>query len=71
MNSFVEEFDDDLDIFEVQEIESHHRLQTIDVYEEKDGITLTDVYDDGFMFIPDEDLENLYEIIRERLIKKY
>jgi hypothetical protein len=71
MNSFVEEFDDDLDIFEVQEIESHHRLQTIDVYEEKDGITLTDVYDDGFMFIPDEDLENLYEIIKERLIKKY
>ena len=71
MNSFVEEFDDDLDIFEVQEIESHHRLQTIDVYEEKDGITLTDVYDDGFMFIPDEDLANLYEIIRERLIKKY
>ena len=71
MNSFAEEFDDDLDIFEVQEIESHHRLQTIDVYEEKDGITLTDVYDDGFMFIPDEDLENLYEIIRERLIKKY
>jgi hypothetical protein len=41
------------------------------VYEEKDGITLTDVYDDGFMFIPDEDLENLYEIIKERLIKKY
>jgi hypothetical protein len=71
MNSFVEEFDDDLDIFEVQEIEMHHRLQTIDVYEEKDGITLTDVYDDGFMFIPDEDLENLYEIIKERLIKKY
>jgi hypothetical protein len=71
MNSFAEEFDDDLDIFEVQEIESHHRLQTIDVYEEKDGITLTDVYDDGFMFIPDEDLENLYEIIKERLIKKY
>ena len=71
MNSFVEEFDDDLDIFEVQEIEMHHRLQTIDVYEEKDGITLTDVYDDGFMFIPDEDLENLYKIIKERLIKKY
>ena len=71
MNSFAEGFDDDLDFFEVQEIESHHRLQTIDVYEEKDGITLTDVYDDGFMFIPDEDLENLYEIIKERLIKKY
>ena len=71
MNSFAEEFDDDLDIFEVQEIEMHHRLQTIDVYEEKDGITLTDVYDDGFLFIPDEDLENLYEIIKERLIKKY
>jgi hypothetical protein len=71
MNSFAEGFDDDLDFFEVQEIESHHRLQTIDVYEEKDGITLTDVYDGGFMFIPDEDLENLYEIIKERLIKKY
>ncbi len=40
------------------------------VYEEKDGITLSDSYDDGFLFIPDEDLISLYEIIQERLMSK-
>jgi hypothetical protein len=70
MNSFVEELDKDVDVFGFQD-ETFHRLETIDVYEEKDGITLSDAYDDGFLFIPDEDLVSLYEIIKERLIKKY
>ncbi len=38
--------------------------------EKKDGITLSDSYDDGFLFIPDEDLISLYEIIQERLMSK-
>ena len=70
MNSFVEELDQDVDVFGTQE-EAFHRLDSVDVYEEKDGITLSDAYDDGFLFIPDEDLVSLYEIIKERLIKKY
>lgn len=70
MNSFVEELDQEVDVFGTQE-ESFHRLQTIDVYQEKDGITLSDAYEDGFMFIPDEDLVDLYEIIKERLINLY
>ena len=70
MNSFVQELDQDVDVFGTQE-ESFHRLQTIDVYQEKDGITLSDAYEDGFMFIPDEDLVDLYEIIKERLINLY
>ena len=70
MNSFVEDLDDDVDVFGYQD-EVFHRLDTIDVYEEKDGITLSDAYEDGFLFIPDEDLVRLYEIIKERLINKY
>jgi hypothetical protein len=70
MNSFVEELDQDVDVFGTQE-EAFHRLDSVDVYEEKDGITLSDAYEDGFLFIPDEDLVSLYEIIKERLIKKY
>ena len=68
--AIVEELDQDVDVFGFQD-ETFHRLDTIDVYEEKDGITLSDAYDDGFLFIPDEDLVSLYEIIKERLIKKY
>lgn len=66
MNSLVE----DDDVFYDDE-ETIHRLQSIDVYQEKDGITLSDAFEDGFMFIPDEDLVELYEIIKQRLINKY
>jgi hypothetical protein len=68
MNSLVEDLDEE--VFDYPE-ETFHRLGSIDAYEEKDGITLSDAYDDGFLFIPDEDLVSLYEIIKERLIKKY
>ena len=70
MNSLVENLEKDVEVFDYPE-ESFHRLETVDVYEEKDGITLSDAYDDGFLFIPDEDLVSLYEIIRDRLMKNY
>ena len=68
MNSLVEDLDEE--VFDYPE-ETFHRLGSIDAYEEKDGITLSDAYDDGFLFIPDEDLVSLYEIIRDRLMKNY
>ena len=70
MNSLVENLEKDVEVFDYPE-ETFHRLDTVDVYEEKDGITLSDAYDDGFLFIPDEDLVSLYEIIRDRLMKNY
>ena len=68
MNSLVEDLDEE--VFDYPE-ETFHRLGSIDAYEEKDGITLSDAYEDGFLFIPDEDLVSLYEIIRDRLMKNY
>ena len=62
MNSLVEEdFDEDI----------IHQLETIDVEENKDGITILDPFDGNVMFINDDDLIYLYEIIKERLLKKY
>jgi len=62
MNSLVEEdFDED----------TIHQLETIDVEENKDGITIFDPFDGNTMFINDDDLVYLYDIIKERLLKKY
>ena len=62
MNSLVEEdFDEDI----------IHQLETIVVEENKDGITILDPFDGNVMFINDDDLVYLYEIIKERLLKKY
>ena len=62
LNSLVEEdFDEDI----------IHQLETIDVEENKDGITIFDPFDGNAMFINDDDLVYLYEIIKERLLKKY
>jgi hypothetical protein len=62
MNSLVEEdFDEDI----------IHQLETIDVEENKDGITILDSLDGNDMFINDDDLVYLYDIIKERLLKKY
>jgi hypothetical protein len=62
MNSLVEEdFDEDI----------IHQLETIDVEENKDGITILDPFDGNAMFINDDDLVYLYDIIKERLLKKY
>lgn len=45
-----------------------HSLETIDVFEEKDGITISDIYEGKSIFINDDDLSYLYEIIKERLL---
>ena len=64
MNSLVEE-----DVFE--EDTYYYQLETIDVEENKDGITILDPFDGNIMFINDDDLIHLYDIIKQRLLKKY
>ena len=64
MNSLIE----DNDVFED---DTYHQLETIDVEEHKDGITLLDSFDGNIMFINDDDLIFLYDIIKQRLLKKY
>jgi putative aminopeptidase FrvX len=65
MNSLVG-FDMDDDLKE----EDIHQLETVDVIEEKDGITISDIYDGSSVFISDDDIPYLYEILKERLISK-
>jgi putative aminopeptidase FrvX len=43
-----------------------HQLTSIDVIEEKDGIIISDIYDENQFFIDDEDGYKLYEILKER-----
>jgi putative aminopeptidase FrvX len=63
MNSLIKfEDDDDYPV---------HQLESIDVIEEKDGITISDIFDGNNLFINDDDLVYLYEILKERLISKY
>ena len=50
--------------------EDLHQLETVDVIEEKDGITISDIYDGSSIFISDDDVPYLYEILKERLISK-
>jgi len=45
-----------------------YQLETIDVVEDKDGIYLVDSFDSVPFFVSDEDLPELYEIIRNRLL---
>jgi hypothetical protein len=61
---FDNEVEDEDDVF-------FHQLETLDVEENKDGITIMDPFDNNIMFINDDDLVYLYEIIKERLLKKY
>jgi len=46
--------------------EKVHQLTSIDVVEDKDGIIITDFYDDNNFFIDDEDGYKLYEILKNR-----
>lgn len=62
MNSLLQ-FDDEYDIDE-----ETHQLQNIDVIEEKDGLYLVDAIEGNPFFISDEDLPELYEIIKSRLL---
>jgi putative aminopeptidase FrvX len=48
-----------------------HQLENIDVIEEKNGITISDIFDGNSLFIGDDDLVYMYEILKERLISKY
>jgi len=64
MNSLVN-YNDDEEDYPV------HQLETVDVIEEKNGITITDIFDGNFLFISDDDLPYLYDILKERLISKY
>jgi hypothetical protein len=65
MNSLLQFQDDEEEDYPV------HQLESIDVIEEKDGITISDIFDGNNLFINDDDLVYLYEILKERLISKY
>jgi hypothetical protein len=43
-----------------------HSLSSIDVIEEKNGIIISDIYDENQFYIDDEDGYKLYEILKER-----
>ena len=58
-------------LFDDEDEDTIHQLETIDVEENKDGLTIIDPFDGNVMFINDDDLIYLYEIIKERLVKKY
>ena len=62
MNSLLQFQDDD------EYEEETYQLQTIDVVEDKDGLYLVDAIDGVPFFISDEDLPDLYEIIKNRLL---
>jgi len=63
MNSLIEFADDYGD-----EDELVHNLDSIEVIEESEGIYIMDSYQGEPVFISDENLPALYEIIRERLL---
>ena len=66
MNSLIGFDDDDFYI----ESEEFHQLETIDVMEEKGGVTISDIFEGGAVFISDDDLPYLYDILKNRLLKK-
>ena len=66
----VFDFDEDDDFGYFNE-EDYHKLETIDVIEESDGILLTDAFDGVGIFINDEDCLNLFEVLKNRILKKY
>jgi putative aminopeptidase FrvX len=65
MNSLI---DFDYDDFDYPSEEDIHQLESVDVIEEKDGITISEIYDGTSLFITDDDLPALYDIIKERLL---
>jgi len=66
MNSLIGFDDDDFYI----ESEEFHQLETIDVMEEKSGVTISDIFGGGSVFISDDDLPYLYDILKNRLLNK-
>jgi hypothetical protein len=67
MNSLID-FDDDDNYSEEENV---YELGSVDVIEEKDGITISDIYDDASLFITDDDLPYLFEILKNRLLSKF
>ncbi len=68
MNSLI---DIDGDEYEEYLEDDLHQLETINVIEQKDGIIISDAYDNNELFISEDDLPYLFEIIKDRLLKKY
>lgn len=63
MNSFVQTDDEPDEVI--------HTLNYIDVMEESDGIYLVDSIDSLPFFVSDDDLPELYDIIKNRLLSSY
>jgi hypothetical protein len=61
MNSLLQFQDDEYE-------EETYQLQTMDVVEDEDGLYLVDAIDGVPFFVSDEDLPDLYEIIKNRLL---
>jgi putative aminopeptidase FrvX len=61
MNSLIE--------FSETQNEIIHNLESVDIIEEKDGILIMDAFENNDLFISDDDLPELYEIIKDRLLR--
>ena len=66
-NSLVE-FDDYEEIYKKEE--KIYNLESVDIIEDTDGITISDIYDGVSIFISDDDLPDLYEILKYRILNK-
>ena len=67
MNSLIE-FDDYEEIYKKEE--KIYNLESVDIIEDTDGITISDIYDGVSIFITDDDLPDLYEILKYRILNK-
>ena len=67
MNSLIE-FDDYEEIYKKEE--KIYNLESVDIIEDTDGITISDIYDGVSIFISDDDLPDLYEILKYRILNK-
>jgi putative aminopeptidase FrvX len=54
----------------VEEEQKIHQLETMDVVEEKDGIIISEIYEGETLFISDDEIPFLYEILKNRLLNK-
>lgn len=70
INSLFDVNDEDESEYDFDE-DTVYQLETIDVEETKDGVIISDPFEGSIMFINDDDLVSLYEIIKDRLLKKY
>ena len=49
------------------EVDKLHSLDSLDIFEEEEGIMISDIYDGAGLFIDNDDCLKLYEILRDRL----